>query len=164
MIRALGLDRRSGTPPKLCYPLSVLNRNRLSVRKETEPSMRSICSSTCLLAGVLLLAVAMSCSPAQAGRKSTAAKNKKPKLTKVALEFPKLRTTAEAEKLTAAIRKLPGVALVIVDPRTRLSVVDFDPKKVDLEKLIKASNSVGQSARLYVVARRFPKPIKIKGG
>jgi len=89
---------------------------------------------------------------------------KRMKLTKLALEFPKMRTAAEADRVATALKAVPGVVRVIVDSRIRLSVVDYDAGKTNLKRLIAASEAVGVPARKYLVERRFPKPIKLKGG
>jgi len=83
---------------------------------------------------------------------------------KAALEIPGLRTPAEVAQVTLALQQLPGVQSAVIDLRTRLAVVDFNPRVTQLARVLGACAEVGFEANEYRVENRFPKPIKLKGG
>jgi copper chaperone CopZ len=83
---------------------------------------------------------------------------------KAALEIPGLKTAEEVAAITRAWRDLPGVSTAIVDLRTRLAVVDYDPSLTNLPAILAVSEGAGLPANEYRVESRFPKPIKLKGG
>ena len=83
---------------------------------------------------------------------------------KAALEFPELKTQDDAHKVTTSLTQLPGVKSAIIDVRTRLAVIDYDPGKTELSIVLATCKDVGFEANEYHVESRFPKPIKLKGG
>jgi copper chaperone CopZ len=85
-------------------------------------------------------------------------------LEKAALEFPDLKTQDDAFKVTTSLQQLPGVRSAIIDVRTRLAVVDYDPGKTELSLVLATCKDAGFEANEYHVESRFPKPIKLKGG
>lgn len=87
-----------------------------------------------------------------------------PALVKLALEFPDLRDRGEADRATSALLGLRGVSCAIVDARTRLAVVDYNPRDTGLAAITETCRTAGLAVREYRVEDRFPKPIKLKGG
>jgi copper chaperone CopZ len=85
-------------------------------------------------------------------------------IEKAALEFPELKTQDDAHKVTTSLQQLPGVKSAIIDVRTRLAVVDYDPGKTELSIVLATCKDAGFEANEYHVENRFPKPIKLKGG
>jgi len=119
----------------------------------------------CLLRLGLLGALLLGASPGLAAppaKKQPPAKMPAP--LKKQLEFPQLRSRAEADRVTVALLALDGVRRVVVDARTRLAVVDYDGAQVSLERLLAASVAAGIEAREYALKSRFPTPIKLTGG
>ena len=55
-------------------------------------------------------------------------------------------------------------AAAIIDLNTRLAVVDYDPGRAKLPRLLTACREAGFDASEYRVEAHFPKPIKLKGG
>jgi copper chaperone CopZ len=98
-------------------------------------------------------------------RLSSAARgDRKDPLEKAALEFPDLKTQDDASKVTTSLQQLPGVKSAIIDVRTRLAVVDYDPGMTELSIVLATCKDAGFEANEYHVESRFPKPIKLKGG
>ena len=87
-----------------------------------------------------------------------------PVVEKVSLEIPDVRTQACVVKVTDALMHVDGVKNAIIDVKTRLGVVDYDPKSTSLPQFLRACADVGYPAEEYLVSKRFPKPIKLKGG
>jgi copper chaperone CopZ len=85
-------------------------------------------------------------------------------LQKAPLEVPEVKSEADAAAVVAGISALPGVHSALVDARTRLAVVDFDPRLTDLAAILAACRRAGFEAAEYRVESRFPKPVKLKGG
>ncbi len=83
---------------------------------------------------------------------------------KAALEFPEMRTPEEGALVTHGLLQVRGISMVIVDARTRLAVVDYDPGRLSMDLVLTACKDLGVPAREYRVENRFPKPIKLKGG
>ncbi len=83
---------------------------------------------------------------------------------KAALEIPDLRTPVDGAKVTVALQNTLGVCTAVVDVRTRLAVVDYDPRRIRLARLLEVCAGEGFDAHEYRVESRFPKPIKLKGG
>lgn len=83
---------------------------------------------------------------------------------KAALEFPEMRTPEEGALVTHGLLQVRGISMVIVDARTRLAVVDYDPGRLSMDLVLTACKDLGFAAREYRVENRFPKPIKLKGG
>jgi copper chaperone CopZ len=97
------------------------------------------------------------CHAAQAPRK-----NSDPE--KLCLEIPDLREQSQTRKVTDALSGVKGVSATVVDLNTRLAVVDYDPNVTGLDQFVAACRDAGFAASEYLVEKRFPKPIKLKGG
>lgn len=85
-------------------------------------------------------------------------------LEKAALEISDLKTSEHASGVTAALKQVQGVRSAIVDLKTGLAVVDYDPATAEMDHFILACKGAGFDAAEYLVEARFPKPIKLKGG
>jgi copper chaperone CopZ len=83
---------------------------------------------------------------------------------KVSLEIRDLKTADEVTRVTGALYRVVGVKTAIIDLRTGLAVVDYDPRQAALPRFLLACQSEGFPASEDRVEQRFPKPIKLKGG
>lgn len=83
---------------------------------------------------------------------------------RTALEISDLKSQQHASTVEAALQQVTGVHSAIVDLKTGLAVVDYDPRTTRLERFILACRGAGFAAAEYRVEDRFPKPIKLKGG
>lgn len=81
-----------------------------------------------------------------------------------ALELPGLESSEHAASVTALLLGLHGVERAVVDARTRLAVVDYNPRLTRLALVLAACRTAGFEACEYRVESRFPRPIKLKGG
>ncbi len=103
-------------------------------------------------------------APADGDLPSGARAPGRPSVEKAALEFSDVKSPAHAVTVARALQQVSGVKSAIVDSRTGLGVVDYDPSRTALSGLLAACEAAGFPAEEYHVEKRFPKPIKLKGG
>jgi hypothetical protein len=127
-----------------------------------------------LILGPVMLITALASAPA--GAKTPARPRKSPPRSaaarppaapeeeRISLEIPALRTQEQVAEVVGALVRLRGVQSAIVDLKTCLAVVQFDPALTRLPQFLTACQEAGYPATEYRVEDRFPKPVKLKGG
>src|SRR5262249_30007305 len=85
-------------------------------------------------------------------------------LVKCQLEVADLTSSESAASIIRALRCVRGVLGAVADVNTRLVVLDYDVRTPAVPAFRRACGGAGHSASEYLVERRFPKPVRLKGG